>query len=67
MMGEIEQIKILSLKSLIIASLPLKYKEVLQSLSWRTHQIFNHSKQTKFEEDKGLELERGLELFFQIF
>jgi hypothetical protein len=28
-MGEIEQIKILSLKSLIIASLPLKYKEVL--------------------------------------
>ncbi len=28
-MGEVEQIKILSLKSLIIASLPLKYKEVL--------------------------------------
>jgi hypothetical protein len=59
-MGEIEQIKILSLKSLIIASLPL-------SLSWRTHQIFNHSKWTKIEEDKGLELERSLELFFQFF
>jgi len=29
MMGEIEQIKILRLKSLIIAGLPLKYKEVL--------------------------------------
>jgi hypothetical protein len=27
------------------------------------HQILNHSNQTKNEEDMGLELERGLELF----
>jgi hypothetical protein len=32
-MGELKQIKISSIKSLIIASLLLKYKEVLQSPS----------------------------------
>jgi hypothetical protein len=65
MMGELTHIKILSLKCLIIPSLLLKYKEFLESPNLRTHQVLNHSKQTKYEEDIGLELERGLELFFQ--
>jgi len=29
MMGELKKIKILNLKSLIVASLPLEYKEIL--------------------------------------
>jgi hypothetical protein len=29
-------------------------------LSWCTQQVFNHAKQTKIEEDMGMELERGL-------
>jgi hypothetical protein len=34
MMGDLKQIKILSLRSLIVASLPLDYKEILESPSW---------------------------------
>jgi len=64
-MGELKQMKISSLKSLIIAFLLLTYKEVLSSFSQLTYEIFNHSKHTKIEEDRGLQLERGLELFFQ--
>jgi hypothetical protein len=37
--------------------------EVLWGPSGHIHQILNHSNQTKNEEDMGLELERGLELF----
>jgi hypothetical protein len=51
----------LSLKSSVVASLPLKYKEVLQSPRWRTHHVLNHSKQTKNEKDMGQELGTGLE------
>jgi hypothetical protein len=58
MMGELKHIKISSLKSLIIASLFMEYKEVLTSSSWCTHHVFNYSKLTKNEEDVGLELER---------
>jgi hypothetical protein len=54
-----------SLRSFIVASLPLDYKEILESASWCTHQVLNHSKWTKNEEDTGLTLERSLELFFQ--
>jgi hypothetical protein len=50
---------------LIIASLLMKYKEILQSLSWCTHQHLNHSKWTKNEENMGLKLERALQLCFQ--
>jgi hypothetical protein len=46
-MGELKQIRILSLKSMIIASLSLEYKEVLYSPTWRTHRVFNQLKQTK--------------------
>jgi hypothetical protein len=66
-MGEVEQIRVSSLKSLILASLPLKYKEVLQGLNWCTHQIWNQSKWTKNEEDTQLELERGVKLFNFLF
>jgi hypothetical protein len=65
MMSDLKQIKILSLKSLIIASLPVEYHKFLWSLSWCTHQILNHSKWTNNEEDMGLELERSLELCLQ--
>ncbi len=62
--------EILSLKSLIVASLTLKYKEVLESPSLCTHQAFKSLK-TNFKiyikEDMKLELERGLELFFSNF
>jgi hypothetical protein len=64
-MGQLKQIKILSLKSLVIASLLLEYKEFLQSPSWLAPQVLNHSKWIKYVEDMGLELERDLELFFQ--
>ncbi len=64
-MGQLKQITILSLKSLVVASLLLVYKEFLRSPSWLTPQVLNHSKQTKYGEDMGLELERDLELFFQ--
>jgi hypothetical protein len=63
MMDELKQIKILSLKNFIIAFLPLEYKEDLQRHSSHTYQICNHLKHTINEEDMGLELERGLELF----
>ncbi len=35
-----------------------------KSLSWCTHQVLNHSKQTQNEEDMRLELERSVELLF---
>jgi hypothetical protein len=63
-MGDLKQIKISSLRFLIVASLPLEYKEVLLSPSWCKHQVFNHSKWTKYEEDMRLKLGRGLKLFF---
>jgi hypothetical protein len=44
---------ILNLKSWIILSLPLEYKE-----------FFNRSKWTKNEENMGLELKRGVKLIF---
>jgi hypothetical protein len=44
----LKQIKISSLKSLIVASLTLKYKEVLESPSLRTHQAFK-SLETDFK------------------
>jgi hypothetical protein len=62
-MSELKQIRILSLKSLIVAFSSLECK-VLYRTSWCTHHVLNHSKQTKNEEDIGLELERDLELFF---
>jgi hypothetical protein len=64
MMGELKQIRISSLKPWVIASLSLKYIEVLLSFNRCTYQIFNHSKQTKIEEDMGLEPKRTQELFF---
>jgi hypothetical protein len=39
MMGELKQIKISSLKSLIVSSLPLEYKDVLKIPSWHTYQV----------------------------
>jgi hypothetical protein len=42
-------------------------KEVLQDLSWQTHQVLNHSKWIENEEDMVLELERGVDLLFQKF
>jgi hypothetical protein len=65
MMSDLKQIKILSLKSLTIASLLLEYNKFFEGLSWCTHQILNHSKWTNNEEDMGLELERSLELCIQ--
>jgi len=56
MIHKFKKIKILSLKSLIVASLPLENEEVLQSPRWCTHQVLNHSKWTKNEEDMRLEL-----------
>jgi hypothetical protein len=44
MMGESKQIKILSLKFLIVASLLLDYKAVLLSIGWHTHHRLNCSK-----------------------
>jgi hypothetical protein len=58
MMSQFNHIKISSLKFLIVASLLLEYKEVLESPSWHTYEIFNHSKQTTNEEDMGLKLEK---------
>jgi hypothetical protein len=66
-MDDLKQIRTLSLKSLIIASLSLEYKYVLKSPSWHIHQVFNCSKQFKNQEDMGLELERSLELFSKNF
>jgi hypothetical protein len=63
MMSESKQIGSLSLKSLMIASLPLE-KTVLQSPSWHTHQLLNHSKRTENDKDRGLELKRGSKRFF---
>jgi len=34
---------------------------------WRTHQVLNHSKCTKIEENMGLELNKGLKHIFQNF
>jgi hypothetical protein len=48
----------LSLKSLIVTSLALECKEVLESPSWCTHHVLNHSKQTKNDKDMGLKLEK---------
>ncbi len=62
-MSELKQIRISSLNSLIIASLPLE-KRVLQSPNWHTHQVLSHSKWTENDEDRGLELARGLRVFF---
>jgi hypothetical protein len=45
MMGDLKQINILSLRSLIVvASLPLDYKEILESTSWCIHQVLNSFK-----------------------
>jgi hypothetical protein len=44
MMGESKQIKILSLKFFIVASLLLDYKAVLLSIGWHTHHHLNCSK-----------------------
>jgi hypothetical protein len=63
-MGQLKRIKILSLKSLVVASLLLEYKEFLGRPSWLTPQVLNYSKGTKYVEDMGPELERDLELFF---
>jgi hypothetical protein len=54
---------------LIVTFFPLEYKGVSKAPSLGTHQVFNYSKKkkTKNKEDMWLELERGLELFFQIF
>jgi hypothetical protein len=40
-------------------------RSFVKALSWGTHQVLNHSKQTKNEENMRLELERHLELFFK--
>jgi len=37
-----------------------RYKKDKESLGWHTHQVLNHSKQIKNEENMGLELKRGL-------
>jgi hypothetical protein len=44
MMDEQKLIKILSLKSLIVGSLPLQYKETLLSPNWHTYQFSNQTK-----------------------
>jgi hypothetical protein len=64
-MSQLKQIKILSLKSLVVASLLLKYEELLGSPNWLTPWVLNHSKWTKYVEDMGLEIERDLELLSQ--
>jgi hypothetical protein len=56
MVGEL-QLRILSLKSLIVASLAL---EVLESPSWCIHKVFIHSKRTKSEEDIGLKVDQNV-------
>jgi hypothetical protein len=66
MMDEQNLIKILSLKSLIVGSLPLEYKKTLLSPNWHTHQFSNQSKLTQNKkEDMRLELERVLKPCFQ--
>jgi hypothetical protein len=68
MIPKFKKVRILSLKFLVVASLSLEYKEVLQSPRWCTHQVLNHSKRTKNEEDMRLELGTGLEqLSFILF
>jgi hypothetical protein len=66
-MSELKQIRILNLKALIATSLPLKPKKKFYSSNWCSHQVFNHTNQTKNGENMRLELERGLELFFSKF
>jgi hypothetical protein len=61
MIHKLKKVRILSLKSLIVASLPMEYKEVSQSPRWCTHHVLNHSKRTKNEEDIRQELATGLE------
>jgi hypothetical protein len=61
MIHKLRKVRILSLKSSITASLLLQYKEVLQSPRWCTHQVLNHSKWSKNEEDMRQELAMGLE------
>jgi hypothetical protein len=65
-MKKLKQIRILNLKALIATYLPQIQKKFYSS-NWCTHQLFNHSNQTKIGENMRLELETGLEGFFSKF
>jgi len=64
MMGKFKQIKISTLKSLIIVVCIWNTKKFCKSPVGAPIQVLNHSKWIKIEEDMGLKLERNLELFF---
>ncbi len=55
-MHELKQIMISVLKSLIVAPLPVDTKKFCKALVDAPIRFFNSSKQTKNEEDRGLEL-----------
>ncbi len=61
--NEGKQIMNSSLRFLIVASLSLEYKEVLQCLTWCTHQVLNHSKWTQNEKDMGGTREGSIAIF----
>jgi hypothetical protein len=48
---------------LVVASLQLEYKEILQSSNCHAHHVLITQNRLENEEDMGLELERGVELF----
>jgi hypothetical protein len=58
-MGELKQLKVSSLRSLIVA---FGIEKSLLDLTWRIHQVLNNSKWTKNKKGIGLELENDLEL-----
>jgi hypothetical protein len=62
MIHKLRKVRILSLKSSIVASLLLEYKKKFcKAPRWCTHQVLNHSKWTKNEEDMRQELATSLE------
>jgi hypothetical protein len=58
-MGELKQLKVSSLRSLIVA---FGIERSFVKPYWRIHQVLNNSKRTKNKKHIGLKLENDLEL-----